>query len=118
MKRFYFIRNCYSASIEGSGINLRIGYTCMGIRLKPQKYYWGRAIDAPMWVKLFVPLSVGLNYHSGQSNRMFRFHLELGCLRLWYLTKGERAEKGYTGLHAAFYYPFKDFRKASNNPIF
>lgn len=104
---FYFIRNAYSAQIEGSGINLRVGYTCMGVRLIPLKYWRGRAADIPFLLKVLTPVSLGINFHSGQCGRVFRFRVELGCFSIHYLTKGEQEEKGYTGLRASFHYDFK-----------
>lgn len=107
-KLFYYIPNTYSAQIEGSGINLRIGYTAIGVRLIPLKYWRGQARHIPFLFKILFPISLGFNYHSGQSNRIFRFKFEFGCFSIWYLTKGEGAEKGYTGLHSSFHYDWRN----------
>lgn len=95
---FYKFKNCYSAQIEGAGFNIRFGYTCFGYALPN----WHRSVrDLSIIRRLIFPISIGLNYHSGQSNRWYRFRVELGALQIWFLTKGELADQ-YTGFHIAW----------------
>lgn len=94
---FYFIKDSYSAQIEGGGLNLRIGYTCLGYAYpKWQNCYK----DLPWW-KRRLTASIGINYNSAQSGRWYRFRIDLLGFQLWYLTKGEMADN-YTGFHIAF----------------
>ncbi len=115
---FYFLKNCYSAQIEGSGFNFRFGYACFGVRLIPMKFWRGRAIDIPFLYKILLPISLGINYHSSQCDRWFRFKITIGCFSVWYLTKGEQEEKGYTGFHCSFYFPFRKTVKANYKLLF
>lgn len=114
MKRFYFIPNTYSAQIEGGGFNFRIGYTCIGLRIIPIKYWRGRAKDIPFLYKILIPISIGINYHSSQANQINRFRIEIGCFTFGYLSKGERTEKSEYGFHLSFCYNWKNHPTRQN----
>jgi len=96
---FYKIKDSYSAQIEGAGFNLRIGYTCMGYAFKNWQV---RAKELPLWRRLFLPISIGINYHSAQCDQWYRFRIEIGGFQIWYKTDGEGKDK-YTGLHVAYH---------------
>lgn len=94
---FYFIKNCYSAQIESAGINFRLGYTCLGIAWPG----WHKKESELPWHKKNLISSLGINYHSAQYGRWYRFRIEFGRLQIWFLTKGNLADE-YTGFHIAF----------------
>lgn len=95
---FYKFKNCYSAQIESAGFNLRIGHTCMGYALPN----WHRPVkDYSFLRKRVTPISFGINHHSAQGGRWYRFRIELGALQVWFLTKGDGADK-YSGFHVAW----------------
>lgn len=102
---FYFIKNCYSAQIEGAGLNLRIGYTCMG--LAPSPKFWHRTVsELPKWYRALFPISLGFMYHTGQADQWVYFDLQLGCFMLWWQNQGERRKDDskyhQSGFHMAW----------------
>lgn len=101
----YFIKNAYSAQIEGGGINFRFGYTCFGIALG--NWHDKRANQYSLIQRILFPISFGFNYHSGQSNQRWLFKITILCISFGYLTKGEVTDDSW-GFKASFYFPFRN----------
>lgn len=86
--RSYLIRNSYSAQVEGSAfINLRFGYTCLGIAAWPML---GCDADMKWWQRLLPLLSLTLCSHSGQCGQWWAIKLKVcGRWVLAFKTKGD-----------------------------
>lgn len=98
--KFFYIPNCYSTQIEGTGLSFRFGYTVFGIA-PPTKFWHRRTIDLPIWYRLFFGWHFAFAHYIGQSDKWHIFKFELGALQIWWETKGERQDE-YTGFHIAF----------------
>lgn len=80
--RFYLIRDCYFAQIEGSAlIGLRLGYTTLGLAFWPPRR--GRR---PWWMP---HLRLSLWAHTGQCDQRWVFLIAAGRHRFGFKTRGD-----------------------------